>query len=99
MKCQVLTTLIPPSRDLELQNVEIIVADISTFDMEASYDRIFSIEMFEVLNLTPSKLVLTGIMTFVRVSGTAYEKLSGSSSEDIQVDETRQSSVCTSFLP
>lgn len=34
-------------RDLELQNVEIIVADISTFDMEASYDRIFSIEMFE----------------------------------------------------
>ena len=35
-------------RDLELQNVEIIVADISTFEMEASYDRIFSIEMFEV---------------------------------------------------
>ncbi|KAG6389344.1 hypothetical protein SASPL_150812 [Salvia splendens] len=33
--------------DLELQNVEIIVADISTFEMEASYDRIFSIEMFE----------------------------------------------------
>ncbi|KAK6161999.1 hypothetical protein DH2020_001840 [Rehmannia glutinosa] len=36
-------------RTLQLQNVEIIVADISTFDMEASYDRIFSIEMFEVL--------------------------------------------------
>ncbi|KAK0571147.1 hypothetical protein LWI29_012393 [Acer saccharum] len=34
-------------RVLELQNVEIIVADISTFEMEASYDRIFSIEMFE----------------------------------------------------
>ncbi|KAK6162013.1 hypothetical protein DH2020_001854 [Rehmannia glutinosa] len=34
-------------RTLQLQNVEIIVADISTFDMEASYDRIFSIEMFE----------------------------------------------------
>ncbi|KAI3468090.1 hypothetical protein Pfo_024753 [Paulownia fortunei] len=34
-------------RDLQLQNVEIIVADVSTFDMEASYDRIFSIEMFE----------------------------------------------------
>ncbi|KAJ4709013.1 (S)-coclaurine N-methyltransferase-like [Melia azedarach] len=32
---------------LELQNVDIIVADISTFEMEASYDRIFSIEMFE----------------------------------------------------
>ncbi|KAL0330672.1 UNVERIFIED_CONTAM: (S)-coclaurine N-methyltransferase [Sesamum angustifolium] len=37
-------------RDLQLQNVEIIVADISTFDMEASYDRIFSIEMFEDVN-------------------------------------------------
>ncbi|KAL9445035.1 hypothetical protein AB3S75_018102 [Citrus x aurantiifolia] len=34
-------------RVLELQNVEIIVADISTFEMEASYDRIYSIEMFE----------------------------------------------------
>ncbi|KAM7493478.1 hypothetical protein LguiB_028087 [Lonicera macranthoides] len=34
-------------RDLKLQNVEIIVADISTFEMEASFDRIFSIEMFE----------------------------------------------------
>ncbi|KAJ4709012.1 (S)-coclaurine N-methyltransferase-like [Melia azedarach] len=30
-----------------LQNVEIIVADISTFEIEASYDRIFSIGMFE----------------------------------------------------
>uniref|UniRef100_A0A2P2K8Y3 (S)-coclaurine N-methyltransferase n=1 Tax=Rhizophora mucronata TaxID=61149 RepID=A0A2P2K8Y3_RHIMU len=34
-------------RDLQLQNVEIIVADISTFEMEASYDCVFSIEMFE----------------------------------------------------
>ncbi|GLT75955.1 hypothetical protein SLA2020_476440 [Shorea laevis] len=34
-------------RDLQLQNVEIIVADITTFEMEASYDRIYSIEMFE----------------------------------------------------
>ncbi|KAI9378226.1 hypothetical protein POPTR_018G060000v4 [Populus trichocarpa] len=34
-------------RDLQLQNVEIIVADISTFEMQASYDRIYSIEMFE----------------------------------------------------
>lgn len=38
----------PQNRDHHLQNVEIIVADISTFDMEASYDRIFSIGMFEV---------------------------------------------------
>jgi len=35
------------SRDLQLQNLDVIVADISTFDMEANYDRIFSIEMFE----------------------------------------------------
>ncbi|XP_010261992.1 PREDICTED: (S)-coclaurine N-methyltransferase-like [Nelumbo nucifera] len=34
-------------RELKLQNVEIIVADISTFEMEASFDRILSIEMFE----------------------------------------------------
>lgn len=34
-------------RNLQLQNVEIIVADISTFEMEGSYDRIYSIEMFE----------------------------------------------------
>lgn len=36
------------NRDHHLQNVEIIVADISSFEMEASYDRIYSIEMFEV---------------------------------------------------
>lgn len=34
-------------RDLQLNNVNIIVADISTFEMEAEYDRIISIEMFE----------------------------------------------------
>ncbi|KAJ9168194.1 hypothetical protein P3X46_019750 [Hevea brasiliensis] len=34
-------------REHQLQNVEIIVADISTLEMVASYDRIFSIEMFE----------------------------------------------------
>lgn len=46
-----LTTTTFYHRELQLQNVDIIVADISTFDMEASYDRIFSIEMFEVLTL------------------------------------------------
>ncbi|KAF2300747.1 hypothetical protein GH714_015479 [Hevea brasiliensis] len=34
-------------KERQLQNVEIIVADISTFEMEGSYDRIFSVEMFE----------------------------------------------------
>lgn len=35
-------------RDLQLQIVEIIVADISTFEKDASYDRIHYIGMFEV---------------------------------------------------
>ena len=34
-------------RENELSNVEIIVADISKFEMERSFDRIISIEMFE----------------------------------------------------
>ncbi|XP_048328828.1 (S)-coclaurine N-methyltransferase-like [Ziziphus jujuba] len=34
-------------RDLQLQNVEIIAADITTFEREACYDRIFSIGTFE----------------------------------------------------
>ncbi|XP_050216803.1 (S)-coclaurine N-methyltransferase-like [Mercurialis annua] len=34
-------------RDLQLQNLEIIVADVSTFEMDVSYDRIYSIGMFE----------------------------------------------------
>lgn len=41
------TSIEEKCRELQLQNVVIIVADISTFDIEASYDRIFSIEMFE----------------------------------------------------
>jgi hypothetical protein len=35
-------------RENELSNIEIIVADISKFEMERSFDRIVSIEMFEV---------------------------------------------------
>ncbi|KAF2531644.1 hypothetical protein F2Q70_00033436 [Brassica cretica] len=34
-------------RKLGIQNVEIIVGDISTFEHEGTYDRVFSIEMFE----------------------------------------------------
>ncbi|KAH8504577.1 hypothetical protein H0E87_011995 [Populus deltoides] len=37
-------------RDLQLQIVEIIVADISTFEMDVSYDRIHCIGMFEDVN-------------------------------------------------
>lgn len=36
--------------DRQLSNVDVIVADISNYDMEGSFDRIFSIEMFEVKN-------------------------------------------------
>lgn len=43
-----LIMLISYHRDLQLSNVKIIVADISKFEMEASFDRIISIEMFEV---------------------------------------------------
>ena len=35
-------------RENKLPNIEIIVADISKFEMERSFDRIVSIEMFEV---------------------------------------------------
>ncbi|KAJ0262865.1 hypothetical protein HA466_0033290 [Hirschfeldia incana] len=34
-------------RKLGIRNVEIIVGDISTFEHEGTYDRVFSIEMFE----------------------------------------------------
>ncbi|XP_042488486.1 (S)-coclaurine N-methyltransferase-like [Macadamia integrifolia] len=34
-------------REMQLQNVDIIVGDISTYEMEASFDRVLSIEMFE----------------------------------------------------
>jgi cyclopropane fatty-acyl-phospholipid synthase-like methyltransferase len=43
-------------RDNELSNIEIIVADISKFEMERSFDRIVSIEMFEVwFSLVPCR--------------------------------------------
>ncbi|KAL6007214.1 hypothetical protein ACLOJK_032710 [Asimina triloba] len=46
-------------RDLQLSNVEVIVADISKFEMQWSFDRILSIEMFEVCKLIcPSPPVL-----------------------------------------
>ncbi|RVX17667.1 (S)-coclaurine N-methyltransferase [Vitis vinifera] len=54
-------------QELQLQNVEIIVADISTLEMEATYDRIFSIEM----------------LRWVLLFDTAHEELQGSSQEDI----------------
>lgn len=81
------TKLARPSRDFQLQNVEIIAGDISTFDMEASFDRIFSIEMFEVHRILAIfqyrsrgiNKCLSRLMRFLCSIETAYEKLSGSS--------------------
>lgn len=89
------------SRNRQLENVEIIVADISTFEMEASYDRIFSIEMFEVkLSYFPQNMTEYEEMPkwICSCSLTAHEELQGSSEEDIRVDETGRPSVCPSFL-
>ncbi|XP_048334256.2 pavine N-methyltransferase [Ziziphus jujuba] len=36
-------------RELQIHNVEIIVGDISTFEMEATYDRLVSVELFEYM--------------------------------------------------
>lgn len=82
-------------RDRQLQNVEIIVADISTSEMEASYDRIYSIEMFEVHHF---RLLVQSVLLHSFNVGdlksynvcflTAHEELTGSSQEDIKVDET-----------
>lgn len=68
-------------RELQLQNVDIIVADISTFEMEATYDRIFSIEMFEVRFLWATNLRVdcsNHVLLSFRVDfdrDTAYEEL------------------------
>lgn len=91
---------LPNFRNLQLENVEIIVADISTFEMEASYDRIFSIEMFEVK--LSSGLVLCLLLIWMRnwvCSLTAHEELQRSFEEDIRMDETGRPSFCSSFLP
>lgn len=54
-------------RELQLSNLEIIVADISKFDMEASYDRILSIEMFE--HMKNYKALLKKISQWMKPDG------------------------------
>ena len=74
-------------RDLQLKNLEVIVADISTFDMDAAYDRIFSIGMFEVFKffilLFPKEshdvYCWIGFKNLFCSLKTAYEELQGSS--------------------
>ncbi|KAL5060377.1 hypothetical protein RYX36_031982 [Vicia faba] len=57
--------------ELQLQNVDIIVADISTFEMEASYDRIFSIEMFE--HMKNYKDLLNKISKWMKEDGLLFD--------------------------
>lgn len=51
-------------RENELSNVEIIVADISKFEMQRSFDRIVSIEMFE--HMKNYKSLLTKISKWMK---------------------------------
>ncbi|XP_071729728.1 (S)-coclaurine N-methyltransferase-like [Rutidosis leptorrhynchoides] len=55
---------------LGLKNVKIIVADISTFEMEGSYDRIFSIEMFE--HMKNYKDLLKKISNWMKADGLLF---------------------------
>ncbi|GJS99927.1 (S)-coclaurine N-methyltransferase-like protein [Tanacetum coccineum] len=52
---------------LGLNNVEVIVADISTFEMEGSYDRIISIGMFE--HMKNYKFLLKKISSWMKADG------------------------------
>ncbi|KAK8557562.1 hypothetical protein V6N12_009792 [Hibiscus sabdariffa] len=50
------------SGNVHAANVEIIVADISTFEMEASLDMIYSIEMFELKRMEKNLAAIKPIM-------------------------------------
>lgn len=56
--------------DFQLSNVKIIAADISKFEMEASYDRIISIEMFE--HMKNYKELLKKISTWMKQDGLLF---------------------------
>lgn len=60
--------------------------------MKAQYDRIFSVEMFEVTNLLikfhfPIQTVTWRKILFI-LSRAAYEELQGASQENFRMDET-----------
>ncbi|XP_060673624.1 (S)-coclaurine N-methyltransferase-like [Ziziphus jujuba] len=57
-------------RDLQLRNVDIIVADVGTFEMEASYDRIFSIGTFE--HMKNYKALLKKISEWMKQDGLLF---------------------------
>nr|ACF83348.1 unknown [Zea mays] len=60
-------------RDNELSNIEIIVADISKFEMERSFDRIVSIEMFE--HMKNYKSLLKKISRWMKEDGLLFVHL------------------------
>ncbi|PWZ06384.1 (S)-coclaurine N-methyltransferase [Zea mays] len=60
-------------RENELSNIEIIVADISKFEMERSFDRIVSIEMFE--HMKNYKSLLKKISRWVKEDGLLFVHL------------------------
>uniref|UniRef100_A0A804R4M1 S-adenosyl-L-methionine-dependent methyltransferase superfamily protein n=1 Tax=Zea mays TaxID=4577 RepID=A0A804R4M1_MAIZE len=59
--------------DNELSNIEIIVADISKFEMERSFDRIVSIEMFE--HMKNYKSLLKKISRWMKEDGLLFVHL------------------------
>ncbi|KAJ6821133.1 (S)-coclaurine N-methyltransferase-like [Iris pallida] len=56
--------------DFQLSNVKIIVADISKFEMEATYDRIISVDMFE--HMKNYKELLKKISTWMKQDGLLF---------------------------
>ena len=72
--------------------MQIVVADISKFEMEGSYDRILSIEMFEacltVDYLLTRKYHCSGFDKIYYCCSAAHEELWRSSEENIELDET-----------
>ncbi|WOL09053.1 (S)-coclaurine N-methyltransferase [Canna indica] len=57
-------------RHLELSTIKIIVADISNFEMEASFDRVVSIEMFE--HMKNYKKLLKKISKWMKEDGLLF---------------------------
>ncbi|ONM05718.1 S-adenosyl-L-methionine-dependent methyltransferase superfamily protein [Zea mays] len=60
-------------KENELSNIEIIVADISKFEMEHSFDRIVSIEMFE--HMKNYKSLLKKISRWMKEDGLLFVHL------------------------
>jgi cyclopropane-fatty-acyl-phospholipid synthase len=58
------------ARDRNLRNLEVITADVQTFEPPQTYDRVLSIEMFE--HMKNYELLLRRIAAFLKPSGTLF---------------------------